>query len=437
VGASLLGLAAFLAACGILSADAGPAGEPPTSSSAIPHLVPLAGNAFETGAGGGGGRRGGADWSDPGQVRSVFFHVDRPAELHLGLRLRVPQGQSEIRFAAGGREWKKQVAGDGWQEAAFGTVQAAGAGYLRVDLAGLSKTGPVFAEASDLVVGSATPGLVLSFVRDNQGNRFYWGRRGPSVHLGYRMPTRKAVEYAYSELTVPAGADPVGSYFMANGFGEGYFGIQVNSPSERRILFSVWSPFHTDNPAEIPETHRVVALARGEGVQVGEFGNEGAGGQSFLRYPWQAGSTYRFLTRVHPDGAGNTIYAGWFFAPEDGKWRLIARFKRPQTNKHLTGFHSFLENFNPATGHLGRRAWHANQWVRDVDGGWHEVTAARFTGDDIASRGYRRDFAGGAEGARFFLRNCGFFNDGGTLNTPLAREAQPQQRPEIDLAALE
>ena len=30
---------------------------------------------------------------------------------------------------------------------------------------------------------------------------------------------------------------------MANGFGEGYFGIQVNGPNERRVLFSVWSPF--------------------------------------------------------------------------------------------------------------------------------------------------------------------------------------------------
>jgi hypothetical protein len=47
------------------------------------------------------------------------------------------------------------------------------------------------------------------------------------------------------EITVPVGQDPIGSYFMANGFGEGYFGFQVNSKTERRVLFSVWSPFRT------------------------------------------------------------------------------------------------------------------------------------------------------------------------------------------------
>ena len=37
------------------------------------------------------------------------------------------------------------------------------------------------------------------------------------------------IEWFYSELTVPEGNDVIGSYFMANGFSEGYFGIQVNS----------------------------------------------------------------------------------------------------------------------------------------------------------------------------------------------------------------
>ena len=58
---------------------------------------------------------------------------------------------------------------------------------------------------------------------------------------------------------VPEGNDVLGSYFMANGFAQGYFGIQVNSPTERRILFSVWSPFHTDDPSEIPDQAILIA----------------------------------------------------------------------------------------------------------------------------------------------------------------------------------
>ena len=55
---------------------------------------------------------------------------------------------------------------------------------------------------------------------------------------------------------------------MANGFGEGYFGMQVNGPSERRVLFSIWSPFRTDNPREIPADQRIVALGKGNGVHL-------------------------------------------------------------------------------------------------------------------------------------------------------------------------
>ncbi len=60
-------------------------------------------------------------------------------------------------------------------------------------------------------------------------NWFYWGRRGPSGHLNYDTSVGNNVSYYYSEITIPIGYDIVGSYFMANGFDQGYFGIQVNS----------------------------------------------------------------------------------------------------------------------------------------------------------------------------------------------------------------
>src|SRR3546814_14463863 len=82
---------------------------------------------------------------------------------------------------------------------------------------------------------------------------WYWGRRGPSVHLNYELPPETNAELFYNEVTVPPNADVEGSFFMACGFGEGYFGFQVNSDTERRVLFSVWSPYKTDNPDDIPE----------------------------------------------------------------------------------------------------------------------------------------------------------------------------------------
>jgi hypothetical protein len=391
--------------------------------------VALGGNAYVT-AGEGGQR-----WDSMDTVRSIYFRVDRPAELKLSLKATVPQGESKIRATAASKTFQVDLKGSG--EFALGAIKVTKAGYVRVDLQGLKKDGPVFAEADELLVSSGTPDLTVAFVKDNQDSRFYWGRRGPSIHLNYKLPEKKTIEWFYNEVTVPVGKDPIGSYFMANGFGEGYFGMQVNSPTERRILFSVWSPFSTDKPSEIPEDHKIGLLAKGEGVHGGEFGGEGSGGQSYLRFPWKAGSTYRFLNRAKPDGKGHTVYTAWFFAPESNKWQLIASFKRPKTNKHLTGAHSFLENFADRNGWQNREAHYGNQWARDIDGKWHPLTEARFTGDDIARRGYRLDYAGGVTGKEFFMRNGGFFAETVKLDSRFTRPSGGKTEPTIDLDKLE
>lgn len=59
---------------------------------------------------------------------------------------------------------------------------------------------------------------------------------------------------------------------MANGFGQGYFGIQVNSLTQRRVLFSVWSGFSTDDPNAVPAEYKVVLKKAGPGVTVNDFG---------------------------------------------------------------------------------------------------------------------------------------------------------------------
>ena len=109
---------------------------------------------------------------------------------------------------------------------------------------------------SDLILEISDEEVALDFVKTHAGNMFYWGRRGPSVHLRYDVPENRDLRYCYSEVRVPKGKDTIGSFFMANGFAEGYFGFQVNGESERRILFSVWSPFRTDNPNDVPAADR-------------------------------------------------------------------------------------------------------------------------------------------------------------------------------------
>jgi hypothetical protein len=401
--------------------------------------VPVAGNAFRSApspSGRGVGRDGTVSWSDAEGVFSIYFHVDRSVAFDLAISARVPEGNSTIVTRIGDKEVSTSLEGGEFESHKIGRFEISKPGYVRVDLKGAQRSGRVFAEIRDLVVSSDTGQLVLDYVKTNRGNMFYWGRRGPSVHLTYELPSERNLQCAYSEITVPKGEDPIGSYFMANGFAEGYFGIQVNGPEERRVLFSVWSPFRTDNPREIPEDQRVALLARGPEVRAGEFGNEGSGGQSFLIYPWKSDVTYRFLTEVKPDGGSTTTYTSWFGDKAKGEWRLVASFRRPKTDTYLRRFHSFLESFNPAYGHIGRRALYGNVWVRDTDEQWHECTKARFSVDATGRGRHRLDFAGCADGEHFFLRNCGFFNETGKPGDLFTRKSTADQKPQIDFAAL-
>jgi len=363
---------------------------------------------------------------------AVYFHLSCDAKVQLVLK-RSAKGQtnrdtsvSEILVNFGSEE-RSVTSDSGDMDLGVFDVSA---GYAKVLLNPLRGQ----AEFTELVVHSATAGLKVDAVLSNAGNMFYWGRRGPSVHLNYRIEHKQPVEYAYSEVTVPAGEDTVGSFFMANGFGQGYFGFQVNSERERRVLFSVWSPFKTDDPSKIPPEDRIECLASGEEVHVGKFGNEGSGGQSYLRYRWQAGRTYRFLTRVTPQSDGTTRYTAWFGDVESDQWLLIASFARPKTNTHLERFHSFLENFQTSTGHISRRALYSNIWVRSVAGEWIECTSATFSMDATGRGRHRLDFAGGVEGKAFYLKNCGFFDP-----SPQVRELKRDPSglpPKIDFEAL-
>ncbi len=398
--------------------------------------VPAGGNAYRTDPqpGNATNREGVIVLKESGQKFSIYFFVDRPCKLTVGFEAR-SKGEGAFELSLANSQKNVEVKSAEFMQVIVGDFEIAEKGYVRIDLKkGNAREGEV--QLKDLIIQSETSGLKVDYVRDNEGNMFYWGRRGPSVHLGYQTPRGLDIQYAYSEVTVPKGEDPIGSYFMANGFGEGYFGIQVNSETERRVLFSVWSPFQTDNPKDIPEEERIVALGRGPEVRIGEFGNEGSGGQSFLVYPWVAGKTYRFLTEVKPEGNGNTVYTSWFGDKAAGEWRLIASFRRPKTDTHLKGFHSFLESFNPVLGYVGRRCENGNIWVVDTQGKWHECLQARFSVDPTGGNRHRLDFTGGADGNRFFMRNCGFFNETGMPGEVFTRASTADQKPEIDFTKL-
>jgi len=406
-----------------------------------PYNVPLGGNTYVTERKDREGRenreriteKGIQNWMNPDTQLSVFFRVNQSGSLSLYLNYSA-SSKSQIQVSCAGKTFKVKLPAGADRKVKLGTIKQVDDGYVRVDLKGIDRKGTTYAEVSSILVEGTATKEGMNYVNDFS---FYWGRRGPSVHLGYTLPEDEDIEWFYNEITVPVGEDPVGSYFMSNGFAQGYFGIQVNSQTERRVLFSVWSPFQTDNPNEIPETHRIKLLKKGENVRTGEFGNEGSGGQSYLIYPWEAGNTYRFLTRIKPDGSGATEYTSYFYAPEEDKWMLIASFSRPLTDTYYKNAHSFLENFSTETGYVTRKALYGNQWARTKDGRWIQVNGkARFTVDETGRKSARMDFKGGIESNTFFLQNCGFFRDyipAGTIFTKDESSGQDAKIPQIDM----
>lgn len=399
--------------------------------------VPVAGNSFLT------VKPSGANevitstklgnWTNSNTVITTYFRVSNPGTLSIGLKASVPSGTSVVKVTVGNVSKNVTLTGSANTSYTAGDFNISSPGYVKVDLQGVSKTGGYFADVTDITFGGTAASGTNIFSNDT--SYYYWARRGPSCHLGYTIPTSSNVSYYYNEVTVPVGEDKIGSYFMANGFGEGYFGIQVNSATERRVLFSVWSPFPTDDPNNIPPDHKIILNKAGSGVTIGEFGNEGSGGQSYYKYNWTAGQTYKFLLKGEPDGTGKTDYTAWFLSPDTTTWKLIASWKRPQTSTYLKGFYSFVENFNPENGYMGRKAEFKNQWVRTSAGNWQAVSAAKFTVDATYNAQQRIDAMGGTNGNSFFLQNGGFFSTIVAPGTQFSVTA-PTQAPDIDFSTL-
>ncbi|QPF71487.1 DUF5077 domain-containing protein [Roseateles sp. DAIF2] len=429
---ALAPLAALLAVCG---GSVAAAPQPVAAPAAVvaspkqqPARVDLAGNAFITQAGPDAPEwisynEGLKDWSDPATVISTYVRVAQPGRFNIALKGVVPPGGiSTVKVSALGRSFTLRLTPTASVASGLAVIDVPAAGYVKIDVQGLTRSGPEFAQLQAIEL-SGTAASGLQYANQAADSGYYWSRRGPSVHMSYTAPAD--VEYFYNELTIPAGEDKVGSFFMANGFGEGYMGIQVKE-RERWVLFSVWDP----------SVGKTTLVRKGPEVVTNEFGGEGTGGQSRLTYAWRAGTTYPFITRVRPDGQGGSLYSAWFYAVEEQRWRFIATWLRPNTQTWLVRPHSFLENFIDTEGHQGRKLLMGRQWAVDKQGVWTELNRGRFTVDATGAARQRLDFAGGLDASgRFYLRNGGFFNETVPANQNFTRPLTGQQ-PAVDLSTL-
>lgn len=371
-------------------------------------------------------------WRDPKSSVVWFGWLGQPGEMSAAVTVKLPSGAtagyslsiSAVRENVQGTDsdatsLNGKITGTGEViSVRFGAAKIDAAGYHRFELRGLENSGSGFGE----IRGLELAGDPVEGAQFNQTRR----RNAASVHLWFPVRKGSRVQAFYNELTVDT--DPIWSYYMACGFHRGYFGIQVNSPTERRIIFSVWDSGNEgiDRNRVKPED-QVQLLGKGEGVVAHGFGNEGTGGHSHLVYPWKKGDTYRFLVTAEPEGK-HTTFSGYFFFPEKRKWGLIASFRAPKDGGFLRGLYSFSENFVGHNGHLLRRGLFGNQWVRREDGTWRELTSARFTHDGHG-REQRKDYHTGVRDGKFFLQHGGFLPERSSYGRQLERprsDSQPE-----------
>jgi hypothetical protein len=344
-------------------------------------------------------KKGITDWTSLQIEIQCFFHLAAPGKLNLSLQASSTD-ESTIKVSLNGKDILVKTGKDqGEKTLPAGSFEIAKEGYYCIKLKGISKQGKYFpAIRSFLISGEASKGAQY-----NTQPR----RNAASVHLRYPVPDNALVEWFYNEVTVPAGFDPVSTFYMANGFKRGYFGMQVNSETERRVIFSVWdSGNEAIDRNKVNEDNRVKLTAKGTDVVANDFGHEGTGGHSHWVYPWVTGQTYRFLLHAQPVGE-TTTYTGYFYLNDSRAWKLIASFRAPKDGKYLSSLYSFIENFWGTNGHKMRKAYFGNQWIVTSEGKWIELNNCIFSHDPTGNVD-RKDYGAGVGNGSFYLFNGGF-----------------------------
>ncbi len=343
------------------------------------------------------------NWFNPKQTIHFFFHVKDTGTVKLTLELGSRTANGIIKWICNGQQKLITVPkGDEYipKRVDAGKLSFSKPGFYELTLSCVKMTGKQPPNLGNVIL----TGKIAATIHANQQSR----KNAASVHLSYPLSdTTQAIGF-YNELNISKGFDHLYTYYMACGFKRGYFGMQVNSPTERRIIFSVWdSGTVPDDRSKVKLEDLVQPTGKGEDVVAEGFGNEGTGGHSHWVYNWKTDSTYRFYVTALPD-SNETYYSGYFFVPELQQWKLITSFRAPKDGKCLTGLYSFVENFDGKNGQLQRKAIIGNQWIQTEDRKWQELTKAKFTYDATGKAGDRIDYEAGTDNDKFYIGNGGF-----------------------------
>lgn len=175
------------------------------------------------------------------------------------------------------------------------------------------------------------------------------GTHAGAQHLWWNTNKLDHATCLYGEITVLATHEGIyycGANWHPGEAAGGYCGIQHNSPTERRTIFSIWDTAPKLNPHVIQADPATL---------FNRFGGEGEGGHTHMLWDWKLGETFRFFLKKQPGSAPDTTDALYYVYDRTAKkWRHSATINCPNGNDKAKasvmnvgggGLVSFLENF--------------------------------------------------------------------------------------------
>ena len=133
------------------------------------------------------------NWNNPETVVSFYFRVEKSGKMDVALKAK---GHSKIEVSLLGKKKKIKLDSDGLELVKVGAFKVKEPGYIKMDVRGLKiKAGEDFGNVAEVIVG----GEVAPVVCVSPEFSTHFGRRGPSVHLGYTLP-KENVEWFYNEI---------------------------------------------------------------------------------------------------------------------------------------------------------------------------------------------------------------------------------------------
>ena len=249
---------------------------------------------------------------------------------------------------------------------------------------------PASALRRTLAIGGSADGAATLLLENDwrsfepQHPRFTAAR---SVHLDFHFgPGGGAPAAFYNECIVEQHA--AGSYFMAIGFADGYFGVQDHG-DHRRVLFSVWDANEGETAAV---ADRAAVLYENAHVVVKRFGGEGTGLQCIdYGADWMAGRRLRFCVMMRRCDDGGACYGAWIWPDGEDAWTHLASFKvaRPKDGTLGPKLNSFVEDFrrDGRSVYHERRARFGPAWAWSEAGGWRPAASVTFAATPNGTHG--------------------------------------------------